>query len=339
MNKDESAVAYDFTRSDTPSGQAGAEGLMRLSPDAVLVVDSAGRLLDANNEANALFGTELSVGTDFGVPSSDPEGWSVLHIMGHEGPVQMQAKTRQVRWSGAEAHVIALRPVPDAPTETTRTEHPDVAGVRHDLDNALTVARGYASTLAAHWTELPEEMRATFLGRIVANLDAVADFSSDLVETSLGMRPPLSEPVPLHALISEAVAAAPTNVEVSVHMERKDGELLAVVDPVHARRVLRNLIGNAARHGAPPLELRGHDVGDDEHIEILVTDAGNGISEDVAATLFDRGISGGGSTGLGLHVARQLAEANGGTLTVDPPAEDRGAQFRLRLVRRPAPEA
>ncbi len=318
-------------RTREPDGSAhrgGAGSFLQLSPDAVLVVDDAGVVLDTNEEADQLFAQPPQIGSNFGVPSSDKAGWSILDIVTPEGHQQMQARTRNVRWSGSRAHVIALRPV--APMVSTSAGLAEgLAEVRHDLDNAITIARGYASTLELHWDALPEGTRADFLGRIAANLDAVADLAADLVDASSGPRTPTRLPVSLRDLVADAVAAAPTDVVVDVDVDEPAARLLA--DRTHARRILRNLIGNAVRHGAPPLRLSTASSAD--AVVIRISDAGNGISAAVGDQLFARGVSGGGSTGLGLHVARELARSNKGELTCDDPQPGQGATFRLRLPR------
>lgn len=129
------------------------------------------------------------------------------------------------------------------------------------------------------------------------------------------------EPVDVGTL---AAGFAADNVAVHVH-----GRPTTIADRTRLRQVIANLVANGLRHG--------------EHVEIDVTDRdGDGVTVDVAddgpgiapgIDAFARGTSTVGSTGIGLWLARAIAEAHGGSLELVP-AAGRGTRFRLAL--RPA---
>jgi signal transduction histidine kinase len=83
--------------------------------------------------------------------------------------------------------------------------------------------------------------------------------------------------------------------------------------------VLNILLDNTARHapGAAVAVFTRETVG---HVEVVVVDGGPGVPPEQRAALFERGARGSGSTGegLGLYVARRLAERTGGYLRHDP---------------------
>jgi signal transduction histidine kinase len=108
---------------------------------------------------------------------------------------------------------------------------------------------------------------------------------------------------------------------------RCDPGLAIVGDPVRLRQALRNLIGNGLRHGEHVL-LQAD--ADDREVTITVADDGPGVAAGIDP--FARGVSGVGSTGLGLYVARTIAEAHGGSLELVT-APGAGATFRLALPR------
>ncbi|MDH6628057.1 signal transduction histidine kinase [Streptomyces sp. LBL] len=88
--------------------------------------------------------------------------------------------------------------------------------------------------------------------------------------------------------------------------------LTAVGTPGAVAQVLAALIENSLMHGGGTVALRTRVTGNQAVIE--VTDEGPGVPADLGARIFERAISGRNSTGIGLAVARDLAEADGGRL-------------------------
>ncbi|WP_298570975.1 ATP-binding protein [Streptomyces luteogriseus] len=88
--------------------------------------------------------------------------------------------------------------------------------------------------------------------------------------------------------------------------------LRAVGTPGAVAQVLAALIENSLMHGGGTVALRTRVTGNQAVIE--VTDEGPGVPADLGARIFERAISGRNSTGIGLAVARDLAEADGGRL-------------------------
>ncbi|MGW0738192.1 ATP-binding protein [Streptomyces sp. NPDC002851] len=88
--------------------------------------------------------------------------------------------------------------------------------------------------------------------------------------------------------------------------------LKAVGTPGAVAQVLAALIENSLMHGGGTVALRTRVTGNQVVIE--VTDEGPGVPAELGARIFERAISGRNSTGIGLAVARDLAEADGGRL-------------------------
>lgn len=109
-----------------------------------------------------------------------------------------------------------------------------------------------------------------------------------------------------------------------------DTEVNVVADPVHVERIVTNLLSSASEHGEPPLTVS---LGEDEQGGWLaVGDQGIGVPEDRRPELFEpftQFAERRDGVGLGLTIAVQLAEANGGSLVYDPPAEGISAQMTL----------
>jgi signal transduction histidine kinase len=98
-----------------------------------------------------------------------------------------------------------------------------------------------------------------------------------------------------------------------------------VCDPTRVRQAVGNLVANGLRHGS---HVTIEAARDGDRVVIEVSDDGPGVEPGVDA--FARGVSGAGSSGYGVWLARAIAEAHGGELElVSPPGQ--GAAFRLSL--------
>jgi signal transduction histidine kinase len=93
-------------------------------------------------------------------------------------------------------------------------------------------------------------------------------------------------------------------------------------------QVLDVLLDNALRHGRGAVRVEvsaGH-----RQASLTVTDSGPGIPDELQDRIFERGDSRGGGTGIGLHLARALAQSDNGSLRV---VNDETTRFELRLPR------
>jgi signal transduction histidine kinase len=143
------------------------------------------------------------------------------------------------------------------------------------------------------------------------------------------------EPMDVSALVRDAVAAhrvRSADVTVSV------GEKLPVQgDPVRLRQVVDNLIANALVHGGSS-EVTVDASRCEGDVHVVVSDAGPGIPPDQLDSIFDAGVRLDTETpgsGLGLALARAIAEAHGGSLAARS-APGHGAAFTLALPALPA---
>ncbi|WP_424213459.1 ATP-binding protein [Streptomyces sp. BI20] len=110
----------------------------------------------------------------------------------------------------------------------------------------------------------------------------------------------------------------------------------AVGTPGAVSQVLATLIENSLMHGGGTVAIRSRVTGNQAVIE--VTDEGAGVPADLGNRIFERTISGRNSTGIGLAVARDLAEADGGRLELLQASPPIFALFLSRTAPAPAPE-
>jgi two-component system C4-dicarboxylate transport sensor histidine kinase DctB len=115
-----------------------------------------------------------------------------------------------------------------------------------------------------------------------------------------------------------------------------DGEDAAVrLRPMALRQILLNLVGNAldAVSGQPVRQVSVRAARRGDRATVAVTDTGPGVPEGVAATLFDPFVTtkpAGRGTGLGLWIARALAEEAGGAVVLADTGP-RGTRIEVRL--------
>jgi two-component system sensor histidine kinase MtrB len=110
----------------------------------------------------------------------------------------------------------------------------------------------------------------------------------------------------------------------------------ARLDPRRLDVIVANLVGNALRHGAPPVTVRL--TAEPDWLTVEVTDEGPGLDPEVLPRVFDRfykadtARSRSEGSGLGLAIAWENAKLHGGTLTAATRPHG-GAVFTARLPR------
>ena len=233
-------------------------------------------------------------------------------------------------------------------SELERLKTEFFANVSHELRTPLTLILSPLSDIAERLGELPADLRE-LVGIARSNSLRLLRLVNDLLQVSrlesgdLTLHP---EPIEL----AEFAAAQIESVRPLARLKGLELELAASsdkpwvkADPAQLEKILVNLLTNAIKFtpqgGRVALTVKSED-GD---AVVLVTDDGIGIAERDLPVIFERFRQADGSTqrrfsgvGIGLSLARELAEEHGGSLT----AASRlgaGSTFTLRLPSRPAP--
>ena len=215
-----------------------------------------------------------------------------------------------------------------------------VSLVSHELRSPMAAVIGAARTLQDRWRMLTAEQRESFLALIGDETARLAELVGDVLDTSrieAGTFSYRFEEVDLGRVVDDAIETAVlAQQEVSV-VASGHGALPAIRgDRNRLRQVLGNLIENAVKYSPEGGEVRVSAAAANGEVRIAVRDAGPGIPRDHQVRIFEKfgrvdvpGASKPG-TGLGLFIARSIAEAHGGSLDVSSGAEP-GSTFTLTL--------
>jgi signal transduction histidine kinase len=216
-----------------------------------------------------------------------------------------------------------------------------VSLVSHELRAPMASVVGSAQTLRERWRELNPDQRDSFLALIGNETERLAALIGDVLDTSridAGTFTYRFADVDLGALVRDSVAGiALAQDEVSV-VSDVHGELPTVRgDRDRLQQVLTNLLDNAVKYSPSGEKVTVSAFRQDSRVRIQVSDHGPGVPADQQRVIFEKfgrghtaGSPGKPGTGLGLYIARSIAEAHGGVLEVDSgPAP--GATFTLVL--------
>jgi signal transduction histidine kinase len=215
-----------------------------------------------------------------------------------------------------------------------------VSLVSHELRSPMAAVIGAARTLQDRWRMLTAAQRESFLALIGDETTRLAELVGDVLDTSrieAGTFSYRFDEVDLGHVVDEAVDAAVLAQQEVPVIASVRGALPAIRgDRARLRQVLGNLIENAVKYSPEGGEVHVSAASANGAVRIAVRDAGPGIPRDQQTRIFEKfgrvdvpGASKPG-TGLGLFIARSIAEAHGGSLDVSSDAEP-GSTFTLTL--------
>jgi signal transduction histidine kinase len=208
-----------------------------------------------------------------------------------------------------------------------------VGDVSHQLRSRLTSLQLRIEELTA----VPDQDVAREAGAALEQAERLADVLDELMAAAREARATDAEPVDLGIELNGIADEwrAPLRAEGRPLKLRLQDNLLAKVSPARLREVIGVLLDNALRHGGGQVTLAARDGSSsgNDTVVIEVSDTGAGVPDELAEHIFERGVSGGGSTGLGLALARALIDSDGGRLEL---SVKRPATFTVFL---PVPKA
>ncbi|PKN43043.1 MAG: hypothetical protein CVU59_13540, partial [Deltaproteobacteria bacterium HGW-Deltaproteobacteria-17] len=217
-----------------------------------------------------------------------------------------------------------------------------LATVSHELRTPLTLIKGYTNTLFEHWDSLGAEQRDHMEDIINSRISKLNRLIGNLVIADRLRSPGIKKAqvrVDLVPLVDRAVSQLGENGDSARIKLVSPPHLMTTADPDLLEMIIENLLSNAAKFspegGGITVKL---DNGSDS-IHIAVNDEGVGIPADQLERIFDSfyQVESGANrrfqgVGLGLFIAKQLALAVGGDVTVES-KEKEGSTFTLWIPR------
>jgi len=219
----------------------------------------------------------------------------------------------------------SCRSVP--PVTEPSDPHRDLAGVLHDVSNALTVLLGWVGEARAPGAT-PEEVAYA-----LTIVEQRARIARDLARHAIGS-PRIDEQREVSAIVEEickalVVEAQRANVRLSVNAVEASAKVAGALD---VAQVLTNLVLNALAYAPRGSSVDVTLTADDERCSIVVADVGPGVAAERRESIFEGDSLRPGGTGVGLRHSRALARAWGGEVELVG-HEGRGARFLVRWPR------
>lgn len=307
------AATYGFvsaTRSMTQSLEAGQRDTDSLRADPARN-DAYLSLVDVLQDLRDTGVREVFAAADGVGRFADAVRFLVVFVI----PVVVILASRRAMTKRRERDELEARLIRQTEINTSKDEF--VANLSHELRTPLTAIYGFGIALAeggfhdrAAAAELTDLIinETSELNRMVDDLIAAGRMEAGQLRYEI-------EDVDLRDEIQYVIepfrrSGAPISVEVEIASARADRHRL--------RQVLRNLVSNACKHGGGRVEIVAFQFG--AEVALWVVDDGHGVPAEIEGRLFRRYLHEGdvplleGSVGLGLSIARTLAEGMGGSL-------------------------
>jgi two-component system, OmpR family, sensor kinase len=247
-----------------------------------------------------------------------------------------------VRWTGLLAHRAELaEDMRRNSMEQSRRAAADelVAVVAHDVRNYLAPIELRLQTVKTLLRREPKTQpvlaEIDSISRSVAQLRTLVGHLLDVARLDHGLfriDPVLLDLVALVQESATALARPDTRVDVCL---QSTGQILVVADAVRLRQCIDNLIANAVEQsptgGTVTVTIATETANEREHARVHVIDEGPGVPPEMLPHIFERHSTSKAQTGglgLGLFLAKRIAELHGGELSVQS-SPGRGARFLL----------
>ncbi|HSK63992.1 MAG TPA: ATP-binding protein [Pyrinomonadaceae bacterium] len=296
------------------------------------LVNRAGERLLAQPAARLLGRTSEELGLSECLNQPAGSGPHTMQMVFPGGVGRWDIRRSTFREGGAQHQLLVLTDLSKALREEERTAWQRLLRVLgHELNNSLAPIKSVAGSLADLMRRDPEPADwRDDMHRGLAVISSRADSLARFVESYSKLArlpPPRLEPLQIGTLVSR-VASLETRLPVNVV---SGPDVIVRGDDVQLEQLLINLVRNAVDAS---METHGQvEVGwqqNNGNVEVWIRDEGPGLAStaNLFVPFFTTKVEG---SGIGLVLSRQIAEAHGGTLTLENRRQLRGCEARLRL--------
>jgi two-component system, OmpR family, sensor kinase len=198
-----------------------------------------------------------------------------------------------------------------------------IASASHELRTPIFSLGGFLELLADE--DLDEETRRQFLDQLRGQVERMRNLATELLDLSrlesgaLELRPEPTDVGQLARDVASEFTPAATRHASDVQLDLRRDPIELECDPDRVAQVLRILLDNALTHTPPGTGVRVSAARANGHVRLEVSDRGMGIQNQNMPHIFEPFFTGGEEAqgaGLGLAIARELADRMHGRLTV-----------------------
>ena len=229
----------------------------------------------------------------------------------------------------------------NAMRELDRMKSEFISSISHELRTPLGFITGYVTTLLRSDVSHSKETRQEFLQIIKEESEKLRELVDNLLDTSrikAGSFTVEKRPTDIAELARKVVEKVQLIADRHSFLLSFDPKLPSVPgDSQRLEQVLHNLLDNAIKYSPQGSQITISGNREDDHIQISVTDEGQGIPQAELSKIFDAFYRIAGTNaqkvrgaGLGLTICRAIVEAHGGSIWTES-APDRGNVFYFTL--------
>ncbi len=343
------------------ASEARHRTLFERAPDALLVTQERGVIVDANDAATRLFAAdrewlfgrsaaELSA-PDAADPAPTRRGSTPHRSVGtrRDGShFPQELETTSIATDSEPRTLLRVRDLTEQDrlqAELIQAQKMEatgqlVSGVAHELNNPLAAILGF-SQLIRRDPSLPDDLRAN-ADMLVEEASRTRQIVQNLLDFAR-QRPPERHSTSIKALVDSVLALQAYAIgvgQIGVELDLADDLPPVELDRSQLQQVLINLTHNAVyaiKHGGGSrirITAAVEGSGDTARVRVTVMDDGPGVAPEHVGRLFDAFFTTkppADGTGLGLPVSYGIVHAHGGELRFIPSGFGRGAAFTFEL--------